>query len=187
MTVQKPLWLLDIDGVINSPLRKLPTDVWPEDQWLIKEVWALQGKWPIHMAIPVRDLIVHVHEAGLAEIRWHTTWQQAANNVSDAFDLPHFPIQDAPEAAWYRQREWWKLPTVFRELLKTNGSRRILWTDNDIDSELSPEQKATLKAGGCTLLCPNSGTGFNSQDLQALTEFLTTTVGAATVPETHAK
>lgn len=170
----RPLWLLDIDGVINSPLREVPTEVWEE--WLQTSAWSPSGTWRIHTAVPVRDFIVHVHESGLAEIRWHSTWQEFSVNVGDAVELPRFPIQDSPEADQdgFSNARWWKLPAVWRELVKgqePGGNRPVLWTDDDMDY-LTAEQQITLAAAGCKLIRPNSRTGLDAEDLKEIETYL---------------
>jgi hypothetical protein len=169
----KPLWLLDIDGVVNSPTPEVPTEVW--DDWVQTSAWSPSGTWQIHTAVPVRDFITHVHESGLAEIRWHSTWQEFSVNVGDAVGLPRFPIQDAPEAHKYgfSDARWWKLPAVWRELLGRGpgGNRPVLWTDDDMDC-LTGEQQTALTAAGCKLVRPNFRTGLNAEDLKEIETYL---------------
>src|SRR5262245_30167423 len=96
--ISKPIWLLDFDGVLNAISKRPPTHVWPRDTWVVTEAKGREGVlWPILAAKPVLAFIREIHETGLAEIRWHSTWQQDTVNLSEALDLPVFPIQPAPE------------------------------------------------------------------------------------------
>lgn len=164
----RPLWLLDIDGVINSPVLEPPTEVWPD--WIKTKARSYSGTWRIHTAVEVRDFIKHCHETGLAEIRWHSTWQECSNNVGGVVDLPAFPIQDAPEAlrSRFSDSPWWKLPAVWREVVT---GRPVLWTDDDMDY-LTTEQRATLTAAGCKMIQPDGGTGLSPTDLKEIQEYL---------------
>src|SRR5262245_14536015 len=108
----KPVWLLDIDGVINALDHPgPPTRAWPAFCWRCVEAEsAHQIRWPIVAAQPVLDFIALVHTGGLADIRWHTSWQGFANNVSRELGLPEFPLQSAPEFDEPLSFTWWKLP-----------------------------------------------------------------------------
>lgn len=173
----KPIWLLDIDGVINSTLRRFPTKTWPEGQWLSKHVWSGRSRWPIHVAVPVRDYVRTVHEMGLVEIRWHTTWQETANNVSRVFDMPEFPVQPAPEFL-EDLTDWWKAPPAVRVLLE---NRPLLWTDDDLNY-LSKEEWALFRGAGAVLIRPDTGTGLSPANLQQIDQFLTNGQLLATEP-----
>lgn len=176
-----PVWLLDIDGVLNAAVGpgRPPTQAWPKDQWIDTSADAIdRGRakprtWRILAAKPVVDFIRSVHESGRAEIRWHTTWQDLAREVSQALKLPEFAVQDAPEF-WaieeeLRRDRWWKLPAVWRVL--TDG-RRVLWTDDDAEHDLKPQQKATLAAAGCHIVSPNPMTGLCKRHLREIDEYL---------------
>ncbi|MBF9129495.1 hypothetical protein I0C86_11020 [Plantactinospora sp. S1510] len=99
MTIPPPVWLLDIDGVLNAVTKTPDPNVWPLDQWSRGEASDGETEWPILFARPVADFIRQVHEEGRAEIRWHTTWQQEAGAVGKLLDLPTFPVQPSPEWA----------------------------------------------------------------------------------------
>lgn len=135
-----PVWLLDIDGVLNAG--GIDASVfktkWPKATWLetrmrveLDPPWEFANNGPVHLAVaePVRDFIVKVHEAGLATIRWHTTWRDAAQQLAQWLTLPTFPVQWAPEY-YAGQRSWWKVPAAVR-VVKEEG-RRLLWTDDDL-------------------------------------------------------
>lgn len=59
---ERPLWLLDIDGVINALGTRIPTDTWPRDAWVQRLVPVdLPGHGrttlPILAARPVLDFV----------------------------------------------------------------------------------------------------------------------------------
>jgi hypothetical protein len=168
----KPVWLLDIDGVINaleSP--GPPLHAWPAGCWrTVQAESAHQLSWPIVAAQPVLDFIWMVHTKGLAEIRWHTSWQEFANNVSRELDLPELPLQPAPEFDEPISLTWWKLPAARRVL---SEGRRLIWTDDDVGSELSRVERRELKATGrALLLCPDTKTGLRHRHLKRIESFL---------------
>ncbi len=165
-----PVWLLDIDGVVNAGYRgDPPIDVWPE--WIATSAHN-ERVWPINAAVPVLDFIRRVHDEHHAEIRWHTTWQEKAANVGSALGLPDFPVHPAPEFdGGMRSFEWWKLPGVWRVL--DDEGRRLVWTDDDIGTELRFAERAALETRPEVLMVtPPSSTGLRPQDLERIAEFL---------------
>lgn len=170
----KPIWLLDIDGVINTRVNGIHR-IWPDDDPIITEAQGLNRSWRIVTAPAVRDYIAKIHELELAEIQWHTTWQNQANNVSDALELPHFPVCPAPEytewSSGKRSQCWWKLPAALRVLI---SGRPLVWTDDDIDYD--PDAYASVRLDYTDTprltICPNSREGLGPKDLKKIDEFL---------------
>lgn len=172
----KPVWLLDIDDVINAGIGRndrFPVNIWPSRDWI--DTKALSSRtFRIVAARPVLNFIRKVHEAGRVEIRWHTTWQHNARNVATALDLPHFPVQDAPEfarvAEELRHDRWWKLPAAWR-VVRDEG-RSLIWTDDHLTC-LRPHQVTSLSAAGDVLLiAPDPGCGLTKGDLEDIELFL---------------
>lgn len=180
MTSPIPVWLLDIDGVINAIRHqgaKPPLHVWPQHQWIDTEAIATGGEtWRILAAKPVVDFIATVHEGGLAEVRWHTTWQESAANVAQALGLPEFPVQPAPSfdmSAWtngVRQGGvWWKVPVVY-EVVKE--CRPVIWTDDDILEQTTREQRRLMAEVPFLVVNPDTYTGLTLKHLQQIRHFL---------------
>jgi hypothetical protein len=179
MTEKKPpVWLLDIDGVINATSSKIQTHIWPESEWTRQHVDGFQ----ITAARRVLDFIRAVHAEGLADIRWHTTWQDRALDVGAAFGLPEFEVQDCPEwpptselvAFWMKEGwpKWWKYKAAERIL--TEEKRPLLWTDDDIFSELNAVRRQELKSHklGVCLVTPFSMNGLDSSNLRVIEKWL---------------
>lgn len=177
MTV--PVWLLDIDGVVNAATKEPDPNVWPREAWIRTHAESHGHRWPILVAQPVVDFIVAVHKQGRAEIRWHTTWQDDANALGEAVGLPEFPVQDAPEFHTVYQRGesdrgegWWKYPAAHRVVVDEH--RTLLWTDDDITWSLGRRGSGELRAlGSALLVSPNDRTGLCKRHLRQIDEFLT--------------
>lgn len=161
-----PIWLLDIDGVVNA----FDTRAWPEDQWMQVIVTDSRPKdWTITAAQPVLDFITKVHEGKWAEIVWLTTWQEDANKVSDALFLPHF--RHIPNPMWKNTRhagpQWWKLTEAMRVYLQ---GRPTIWTDDDISQEI----RSILNKGtdGTLVISPSTNEGLAPVHLDKIAKFL---------------
>jgi len=173
-----PVWLLDIDGVVNALAMSRP-DVWPADAWVQRVVCAevpSQGlvNLPIMAARPVLEFIAAVHEERRAEIRWHSTWRAAAvTGLAPALGLPPIPISIAPE--WASPVPlWWKIPAARRV---AESGRRLLWTDDQLELfRGDPRNAAELAAldarAGTLLLCPDPDPGLTPADLDRIAAFL---------------
>ena len=174
MTEKKPpVWLLDIDGVINATATKVPDWIWPPHTWTRQHIDGFQ----ITSSSRVMEYLTEVHEQGLAEIRWHTTWQDRALHVGEVLGLPIFEVEEAPEfpptselvAKWMRDGlpRWWKYPAAVRVL--TLEKRRLVWTDDEIFDELNAVRRQEIAALGKTLLvCPIRQTGLDAGDLRRI-------------------
>jgi hypothetical protein len=173
-----PVWLLDIDGVVNALAMSRP-DAWPADAWVQRVVRAEvpnQGlvTLPVMAARPVLAFLTRVHESGRAEIRWHSTWRAAAvTALAPALGLPPIPISIAPE--WTDPTPlWWKIPAARRV---AESGRRLLWTDDQLELfRADPRNAAELAAldawDGALLLCPDPDPGLTPADLDRIAAFL---------------
>lgn len=177
----KPVWLLDIDGVLNAvdyPTSTLRFKTWPQDTWLNARIM----KFPMSVATAVRDFIRSSHESGLVDIRWHTTsWQDDVERITEWLDLPDFPVHRATnQHGW--DRTWWKLPSALSVVHLEH--RPLIWTDDDLNYELPPRQKKRLQEDGALLICPKTEVGLSPAELRRINKFLVDSAAlAATVPE----
>jgi hypothetical protein len=177
-----PVWLLDVDGIVNAIGRKPDPSVWPRDQWV---VGSAQG-WPILAATPVLDFIRAVHSQNLAEIRWHTTWQETAQGeLTDLLGLPLLPVMPCPEfhsnvapagGSSLSGDGWWKLPAALRVVHEEK--RQLIWTDDDLEIESRRKgglQGLPLNLSGSEstlLLSPRMSQGLGRRHLRMIAEFL---------------
>jgi hypothetical protein len=159
---QIPIWLLDIDGVINA-LDFYPTG-WPK---YIETTADSAGKtYKIRYAAEVVEFINRVHSEGLAEIRWLTTWEGEANDsFRERLGLPEFPL--AGERYTVSEEPWWK-GNIAQKVAEEG--RQIIWTDDDV---LFYNQIHTENWGVRRLIvAPNCYDGLKPDDLRAIEEFI---------------
>lgn len=169
----KPVWLLDIDGVVNAATKKPDRNVWPLKNWLATNVEGM----PILASRNVLGFLREVHATGRAEIWWHTTWQESAQHLADALDLPTWPVRPAPEFADFNSAAgrsgWWKLPAA--ERVVQIEKRPLIWTDDDITWSIGGryDVDANLRAHAPALLVsPNERTGLTPKHLRQIGDFL---------------
>lgn len=180
-----PVWLLDVDGVVNALPHGHVAGVWHVDAWVQRSVRAdVPGLGPMTLSVlaaaPVLDFVAGVVTARRAEIRWHSTWRQAAaSDLAPALGLPAIPVADAPE--WQQATAsadgrwtlapgpgWWKLPAARRVVA---DGRRLIWTDDHLAA-------AGAHLGGLAgradvlLLAPDPRAGLAPGELARIDAFL---------------
>jgi hypothetical protein len=172
-----PVWLLDIDGVINALGDPPDPSVWPEEQWLrATAVSAHDIEWPIVAALPVLEFLRQVHARRRAGIWWHSGWQGYAVNVGAALQLPQWPIRECPEywetplgeALEDSERPWWKLLAARRVL---DAGRPLLWTDDDAYRQLG-SLDTTGWGGPALIVCPDEEIGLTPAHLRQIDDWL---------------
>jgi hypothetical protein len=160
-----PIWLLDLDGVLNAHAERGDRHAWPAEVWRRDEVRG----WPMLVAQPVIDFVRAVHDQGRAEIRWHTTWQHHAQDFADRFGLPRFAIVDAPEFE-YPDDGFWKLPAIVRAV---DEGRPLVWTDDDAMG-LRPARRLELaERVPLLVIAPPLHVGLCPRHLRQIDRFLT--------------
>lgn len=182
-TPDRPVVLLDIDGVINSLLMKPPSMGWPKDAWLNADyTWDGQD-WPLLWATPVIEYLNTLHDSDRVEVRWHTTWQDRAPEFAKIVGLPEeWPVAEAPEftSDWpaFRAQQvlkyeptWWKYPAAQRVL--TDERRPLIWIDDDLYASVNRTHRNGLgQLGKVCLLCPDGQTGMLPKHMRTIEEFL---------------
>jgi hypothetical protein len=109
------------------------------------------------------------------EIRWHTTWQNAALGFAEAVGIVELPVQDAPEFhadTWIGQRNgyvnrWWKIGAAER-VVQEEG-RKLIWTDDDIDFE---QHNVGHFEASNLFVSPPTHTGLTKKNLRAIQEYV---------------
>ena len=189
----RPLWLLDVDGVLNAVTSSPDPAVWPD--WRQGTARASGEDWPIRFSPTVAATVRRLHESGLAEVRWLTTWGAEANDALRALlDLPAFavvapgvapavPAATRDEASAFhgataagRSGEWWKLSAV-RDLL-ARERRPLIWTDDDLRHEQDAVAWARSQVPRPLLVAPAGATGLTPGHLREIEEFCALHAGA---------
>jgi hypothetical protein len=161
----RPVWLLDIDGVINAYAYEYRSRaVW--DKVAKKELFP----YSLWVADGLVEFINKMHSSNTVEMRWCTTWGNNANeHFAPLFGLPEFVVCDMPEMHPQRTPDQsWKQVRA-REIL-TEG-RRLIWTEDTaipvgFAEEIDHMDKDKL------LVVPNPSIGLTPQDCVAIESFI---------------
>jgi hypothetical protein len=157
-----PVWLLDVDGVLNASRAgwsAAPNSV---------GVWAYGERFRLRFSPQLVDRIAALHRERIVEIRWATSWVGRTDSVSTALGLPQFP--DAFTYAGSRP------PSPGNTLLaKTRAAhdvitiegRRLIWTDDDAIPRIGP-YRAALDAAGALLIAPKPNRGLRPEHLDQI-------------------
>lgn len=179
----RPLVLLDVDGVLNAYERDGASAGWE-----VGHATADGCSWKITFCPAVIIALGELHESGRVELRWLTTWGHDANaELRVLLGLPELLVAgthggdsegpggsvvsgDAlaavtPSAPVADLPEWWKWDVVQR-LRAAEPTRRLVW----IDDELQPDSVFTYfaKQVGITVIGPSPEMGLGLDDLVAL-------------------
>ena len=192
-----PLWLLDVDGVLNAVALQPDYEVWTQWRRGVARTDYRTRAWPIQWAPAVVEALCSCRACGRVEITWLTTWASDANDeLATLLGMPLLPVAGAPprrvrpspqsvaageasgthavvagaDAEDPLTGRWWKFDVV-RRLAGDNPRRRLVWTDDDLAIE--PEVMAWMRAHTSSLLiAPDPRHGLTPAHLQAIDQFL---------------
>lgn len=119
-----PIWLLDVDGVLNAFDDRGPV-LGDWDDW---EFFSARG-FPMRYSPAMCSRIRALHETGQVEIRWLTTWGRHANTDLTPMGFPQLKV--AAEQPLRGKGGWWKFPPA-KELF--DAGHALIWTDDDLTS-----------------------------------------------------
>lgn len=191
--VAAPLWLLDVDGVLNAVTNNPDRTVW--DDWQRGEAHAQGARWPICFSPTVSRTIRRLSEGRFVDIRWLTTWKDNANgDLRELVGLPAFPVAgahisaeaspsataasagDGPPAhgavppGRHGAKSWWKFDAV-RELVQAAPNRPLIWTDDDLRLERDAVTWVRDHTRSNLVLAPPPAVGLTPRQLRRIEEF----------------
>jgi len=171
----KPIWLLDIDGVINANPYVKPTHVWDESFWLEAVVRDRNERtWPFMVSTAVINFIKDAVREDKVHVKWLTTWQKDAHRVSSRFGLPYFdvienPMEKGTRASFYKS--WWKLTEAITVATGHPGTP-IIWTDDDLDHDSKDWFHEACPETDALLISPAGNEGLAPNHLAKINAFL---------------
>lgn len=162
MTGLPPVWLLDVDGVVNATRPGWGGPPRKRGCWSASDAYEYTLRW----APPLVDRIRDLHKAGVVEVRWCTTWCADADALERLWALPTldraFTSPDKVEAPASKL-------AAARQVLA--DGRRLIWTD-DTEVPLYGEVHDELIADGRALLIrPKHSTGLQPEHMDMIEAF----------------
>ena len=166
----KNVLLLDVDGVLNA------VPVWSTERYA-----QMPCPWPsgwesfdaefggtVYRITYAKDLmeeLLDIHESGLAEVRWLTTWGAGANErLAEHFGFPQFHVCGEPE---YEDR-WWKFPLAQAE---AEVHDLVVWADDDL-AVVEPALRWAKDQPRVLPLVPDPYEGLTPAHIEQVREFL---------------
>lgn len=154
---QRPIWLLDFDGVINILAPRGDISVWAH--------WEVRGKGMDAESIPwylwapeAAKLVAEAHDAGVRVV-WCTDWQQGTQRL-------HTTITELPSGLEYLSdriagpSRYWKTNAA---MAFVPDGVPLLWTDDHLRSNLLREKVTKEwvrdRTGDTTIIAPRKDHG----------------------------
>ncbi|GIF37893.1 hypothetical protein [Actinoplanes xinjiangensis] len=160
-----PVWLLDVDGVLNAYRagwwHSRPTLV---QAWSEADAYSYRIRYEPRLVAAVRT----VHEQGLAEVTWCTTWCSDADAIEDALGLPALPraftapVKGAEACAA-------KIDAARRVVA---AGRPLVWTDDAEVGHHADECAAWTAAGKALTIAPDESRGLRPGDVRRIRAYL---------------
>ena len=165
-----PIWLLDVDGVLNAVnvLAALDGVEWADyTQGSATDIHTYNIVWSPSLV----QRICRLHDDELVEVRWLTTWcDRAKSEIAPLLKLPNLEVIDRP----HQGQGWWKLPLA-QQVAGAEPGRAIIWTDDDLGSDRSAMQWIETEHGktGRRILAvtPTWKTGISRPQMDAIEAF----------------
>jgi hypothetical protein len=161
MSDAAPVWLLDVDGVINVKRPGWGAAPFHGQAHALGVVWRL--RWAPALTARIRRL----HRDGVLEVRWCSTWCAWPAEIERVLRMPGLDraFGDVPDASVA------KLAAARAVLL---GGRRLVWTDDDEVPEPGPLHDELTAGGRALLIRPDPRRGLTPEDLDAIEAFART-------------
>jgi len=163
--VEKPVWLLDVDGVVNTtrpgwggPPRR--TSVWSG---------ADKTSYVIRWAPALIDRIRDLHLAGAVEVRWCTTWCPEAERLERLWGLPPL-VRTLDAEPMPRGSDCWPLKLAAARYVLASG-HRLIWTDDEALPEPGPVREELTAGGRALLIAPRANRGLQPEELDHIARF----------------
>lgn len=159
-TLTVPVWLLDVDGVINAT--KPGWSAPPRQGYASSLGTAWKLRWAPGLIARIRGLL----DTGRVEVVWSTTWCGDTSELESTFGLPALPSAfEVPSGGYVGDVKLAAARSVLDQ------GRRLIWTD-DMETPVDGPLHDELTADGRALLIrPAPNRGLQSADLDAIEAF----------------
>lgn len=161
-----PVWLLDVDGVVNAPAPRWGGP--PRRDVAFHTGEAFRMSWAPELVAGLGRL----HRDGAVELRWATTWADESRQLEQLFGLPELVTAFAglgPSPAVKTPA----LKIAAALLVLEDEGRPLIWTDDDAIPARGPLRDRIEAAGPPVLLiAPDPRYGLQPEHLEEVSAFL---------------
>ncbi len=173
---------VDVDGVINADIPQWPTHTHRRADVFMRSIGSAQR---IDYSTAVVDGLRDIEAMPGVEMRWLTTWQQAAaEDLAPVIGIGStWPVMVEPttlEGLGTSYLDWWKADAV-RACVRAGN--RVVWIDDDIAAWQrlarifgKPERLEWITPGAVLTVRPASRHGLESRHFADIAEFIDETV-----------
>jgi hypothetical protein len=162
----RPVWLLDVDGVINAPRagwHRAPRSI---QVYSATDKQAYRIRWEPRLIAAIR----RIHDTDLADVIWSTTWCPDIAYLEAALRTGEYEVAFRVRPSHLTWAEL-KVQAVLDAL---DEGRRVIWTDDvevDVARDMFPQIAAAEKAGRALLIAPHPNRGLRPEDLDRIETF----------------
>ncbi len=173
----RPVLLLDVDGVVNA--HGPYADIYKKGRRRYNPHWdcemsqgaaAAQGReWPIWWAAPLADRLLALHQRGLVEIRWCSTWNSDASAIENLLGWPVLTLA-FPTVKVHRR----DIPRLKRQaaLDVLSQGRPLIWVDDtEVPFEWELSHAAMTVSGWVLLIRPKEALGLMPEHMDQIEAF----------------
>jgi hypothetical protein len=163
--VERPVWLLDVDGVVNTTSPGWGAAPGGSLVWSGADNMSYLLCWAPLLVDRIRAL----HTGGKVEVRWCTTWCPEAERLEKLWQLPELArALDAEPMP--RGPECWPLKLAAARDVLAEG-RRLIWTDDEALPPPGPDRDELTADGRALLIAPRANRGLQPAELELIEKF----------------
>lgn len=166
---QRPLVLLDFDGVFNALAILMDMSEWQDGK--NHRATMPSGTHGFSYSPSVAQFFTE--NSDKAEFIWLSTWEEETPAYGQAMGMPEFGWRGAEGLSQEPSAPWWKFKIV-QQLAAQFPLRRILWIDDEIPQDSNSEITLWLEGNSdyISFIKPDDFHGLRSAELERIAEFL---------------
>jgi hypothetical protein len=160
-----PVWLLDVDGVLNAD--RPGWSGLPGHGTAKFEGHVFRMRWAPRLIVQ----LIKLHRDHVVEFRWATTWVDEIGQIEALFRLPGFPLAFSGLSSGPQSQVPGLKGEAALHVVETER-RPLIWTDDDAIPLGGPLRRRLHASQPLMLIAPDPNRGLQPADIQAVTEFL---------------
>lgn len=173
----KPVWFLDVDGVLNCCDRyNAKASAWPDYREQLVGPYGPSGPmYPIKFAPALIEVLNEFVDQDLVDVRWLTTWGAAANgDLREFLGIRELPVQGPDDTSTVNTlwaEGWWKW-TLVQEFRLEHPNVPIIWTDDDHAIFRDARRVLEEEGADALVIAPAGNQGLTPTDLDEIRAFI---------------